>query len=77
MFPNRSAIEKSCHYGDVHGTPLGPPAAACFIVSVLLGVLRCNRLPANLCLNCEYDLRGSPSGICPECGQRAFAAAVP
>lgn len=26
--------------------------------------------PKGLCKNCEYDLRGNASGICPECGTR-------
>ena len=30
---------------------------------------RGERLAANRCLNCGYDLRASASGICPECGQ--------
>lgn len=24
----------------------------------------------NICINCEYDLTGNVSGLCPECGER-------
>jgi hypothetical protein len=24
------------------------------------------------CLNCGYDLRGSPTGVCPECGKSSI-----
>ncbi|MDX2198269.1 MAG: hypothetical protein SF069_04760 [Phycisphaerae bacterium] len=27
-----------------------------------------SRVPAGFCRECRYDLRGSPSGKCPECG---------
>jgi len=27
-----------------------------------------------ICIHCGYDLRGSPSGRCPECGELAGAA---
>lgn len=31
-------------------------------------LLRQSRVPAGFCRECRYDLRGSPSGKCPECG---------
>jgi len=31
--------------------------------------LRRRRLKCGLCGKCGYDLRGSVSGVCPECGQ--------
>ena len=27
------------------------------------------RYSAGCCLNCGYDLRGTPKGVCPECGK--------
>ena len=29
---------------------------------------RWRRIKQGLCLNCEYDVKGNESGICPECG---------
>ena len=29
------------------------------------------RLAAGLCVQCAYDLRGNPTGVCPECGTPA------
>src|SRR5436309_1373752 len=36
--------------------------------------VRRRRRRLGLCLRCGYDLRGSPSGACPECGAGSAAA---
>lgn len=49
--------------------------SAMFIVGTAIAALdtsaRPNAPPDNLCPSCRYDLRGSPSGRCPECGTDA------
>lgn len=47
--------------------------AAGFAASVLL-VMTLARSHAGHCGLCDYDLRGSPDGRCPECGTRELAA---
>ena len=38
---------------------------------------RKRRRMRGLCANCAYDLRGTPSGVCPECGEPVEPAAPP
>ena len=47
--------------------PLWSPAAAMFLATVLLWLVRPRRRRAGTCAECGYDLRASP-GRCPECG---------
>ncbi len=45
----------------------GPAVATAVILSARDAVA----LPRqNICINCEYDLTGNVSGICPECGEK-------
>jgi hypothetical protein len=34
------------------------------------------RSAAGLCMQCAYDLRGNPTGVCPECGTPAVTAST-
>ena len=51
--------------------PLHFPLLGLLIVVVypiLPTVVKRRRRKAGLCVNCEYDLTGNESGVCPECG---------
>ena len=39
-------------------------------IALVLYVMRRKHTPG-ICRNCGYDLRGTPSGVCPECGRTA------
>jgi hypothetical protein len=44
-------------------------------VAILVGFSRSYRRArrkANLCVNCGYDLRGTPGSNCPECGTNPY-----
>lgn len=47
-----------------------------FIAATILGLVNFNiqrslrELGANVCHQCEYDLTGNVSGVCPECGTK-------
>ena len=63
-----------CRYSsgwEIH-FPLWLPAA----ILVLLGIwgIRATRFPAGACASCGYDLRGSESKRCSECGAAIEAA---
>ncbi len=57
-------------YGVVWGAPIGMAAA---IVSGTKHAWRSMDDPQRGCERCGYDLAGSRSDRCPECGERAFA----
>ncbi len=46
------------------------PLAACIAIpAFVLSQLRRTRLPFNACRNCDYNLTGNITGVCPECGE--------
>ena len=60
---------------DPFGLALGP-LGALIAIAIRNRALRAEntrrvRREAGLCANCEYDLRGNTSGVCPECGTPA------
>lgn len=63
--------------GFVLGSYVGHPlpkivlgALACVMAAGLVPLLRASR-PEHFCANCEYDMTGCPTTVCPECGMDA------
>ena len=52
-------------------------ALGCWIALWYAAIRRDGLRSLGLCVNCEYDLRESPSGRCPECGERVNNAPLP
>jgi len=56
--------------------PFWVPIVACLLLMCLRTVVYRRRMrKLNLCLQCQYDLRGNASGVCPECGETIEAIA--
>jgi DNA-directed RNA polymerase subunit RPC12/RpoP len=64
------------------GPILGPFSAIVAVPTWAIGLIRCGskarnarrlieKLRANICTHCDYDLAGNTTGQCPECGHRA------
>lgn len=59
---NWSSFESDC--------PLWPGLAGVAVPTWVLARLRRERVPANCCTSCGYNLTANTSGVCPECGTR-------
>jgi hypothetical protein len=54
--------------------PLWIPLFACLLGAVWLHRIKRRGMPGPTCANCEYDLTGNVSGVCPECGAKVESA---